>query len=173
MIAALGVGPEVALVDVGGGASPLAGQLVDRGFVDVTVLDVSESALAAASDRLGSRAARVTWLAQDVRSWSPARAYGLWHDRAAFHFLVDAADRARYLAVLERALGPAGMLVLATFATDGPSTCSGLPVVRYDAGELASLVGPGFELVEQRQQVHRTPRGTAQPFTWVALRRCP
>jgi hypothetical protein len=167
------VRPDEAVVDIGGGASPLAGQLVERGFADVTVLDVSEVALAAASDNLGAGSARVTWLEQDVRSWSPARAYGLWHDRAAFHFLVDAADRARYLAVLARAVLPAGAVVLATFAPSGPSTCSGLPVVRYDAEGLVSQLGPGFELVEARSQVHRTPRGTAQPFTWVALRRSP
>jgi hypothetical protein len=161
------------VVDIGGGASPLAGQLVGRGFVDVTVLDLSEAALSAASERLGPLAARVTWLAQDVRTWSPGRAYGLWHDRAALHFLVDPLDRSRYRDVLERALGPAGSVVIATFAIDGPSTCSALPVHRYDTAGLGALLGPGFELVQERRRLHRTPRGAVQPFTWVALRRRP
>lgn len=173
LLDALGVQADAAVVDVGGGASPLAGQLVKRGFTDVSVLDVAESALAEARSLLGSDAGEVTWLPQDVRSWSPSRLYGLWHDRATFHFFVDDTDRSRYLAVLERALAPDGAAVIATFAPDAPDHCSGLPVVRYDAAGLAALLAPSFELVHERREEHRTPRGIIQPFTWVALRRTP
>ena len=171
LIDALDVEPGEAVVDVGGGASSLAGRLVERGFTDVTVLDVAESALAEARGALGAAAGKVTWLAQDVRSWRPGRRYGLWHDRAAFHFLVEAADRRRYLEVLDLALDPGGGVVMATFAPDGPDRCSGLPVMRYDAAGLAAVLGPGFELVHERREEHHTPRGAVQPFTWVALRR--
>ena len=160
-------------MDVGGGASPLAGQLLERRFADITVLDVVESGMAQARSRLGSDAGSVTWLPQDVRSWSPSRRYALWHDRAAFHFLLDTADRDRYLAALQRALAPDGAVVIATFAPDGPDHCSDLPVVRYDAASLAALLEPGFELVHQRREEHHTPGGIVQPFTWVALRRTP
>lgn len=160
-----------AVVDVGGGASPLGARLVERGFTDVTVLDLSEPALAAASRPAAATA--VTWLVEDVRSWQPHRRYGLWHDRAAFHFLVEPADRSRYLDVLDGALEPNGAVVIATFASDSPEQCSGLPVVRYDVAGLVAALGPRFELVEERREEHRTPRGAVQPFTWVALRRTP
>lgn len=173
LIEALGVQPGEAVVDVGGGASPLAGRLLERGFGDVTVLDVAETGLAAGRSRVGDLAERATWIAEDVLSWHPDRRYDLWHDRAAFHFLVDPDDRRGYLATLERTLSPDGAVVIAAFAPDGPDRCSGLPVARYDATGLAAVLGPGFEFVEERREEHRTPRGAVQPFTWAAFRRQP
>jgi hypothetical protein len=173
LLDALGVEPPDSVVDVGGGASPLAGQLLERGFRDVTVLDVSGRALAEAAGSLGARATQVEWLPQDVRDWAPGRRYDAWHDRGAFHFLVAATDRLRYLDVLERAVAPRGAAIIATFAADGPVQCSGLPIARYDPPELAALLGPGFELVAARREDHRTPDGRVQPFAWAALRRRP
>jgi trans-aconitate methyltransferase len=170
LIDELGVYEHEPVVDVGGGTSPLAARLLERGFEDVTVLDVSEASLERAQERLGTRAGDVSWLRQDIRSWRPERLYGLWHDRALFHFLVAAPDRARYLEALRQALAPGGAVVIATFAPDGPDHCSGLPVARYDAAGLASLLGPSFELVAERREQHRTPAGTAQRFAWAALR---
>jgi hypothetical protein len=135
------------------------------------VLDISQAAITDASGRLGPLAAQVVWLKQDVLAWAPARTYGLWHDRAAFHFLVDAADRRRYLEVLDAAVGSLGAVIIATFAKDGPDHCSGLSTSRYEPAELAALLAAGFELVEQRREEHLTPGGAVQPFTWVALRR--
>ena len=106
----------------------------------------------------------------DVLEWKPDRAFGLWHDRAVLHFLVDDVGRDRYLGTLRRALAPHGALIVGTFAADGPETCSGLPVRRYSVDELVDALGDGFELVESRREEHVTPRGAVQPFTWVAGR---
>ena len=106
----------------------------------------------------------------DLLEWEPDRRYDLWHDRAVFHFLVEERDRDRYSATLSDALAPDGHVIVATFADDGPEMCSGLPVRRYAAEGLAAALGTGFELVETRREVHVTPRGTLQPFTWVAAR---
>jgi hypothetical protein len=106
----------------------------------------------------------------DLLEWEPDRQYGLWHDRAVFHFLIDSEDRARYSATLRAAVPAGGAVVLGTFASDGPATCSGLPVCRYAASELATALGEAFEVVATRREVHVTPRGVMQPFTWVAGR---
>jgi len=106
----------------------------------------------------------------DLLEWEPDRRYELWHDRAVFHFLVEERDRDRYSATLSDALAPDGHVIVATFADDGPEMCSGLPVRRYAAEGLAAALGEDFELVETRREVHVTPRGTLQPFTWVAAR---
>ena len=106
----------------------------------------------------------------DLLEWKPDRRYDLWHDRAVFHFLVEEHDRHHYLARLTDALVPGGCVIIATFADDGPEMCSGLPVRRYAAEDLTAALGEGFELVETRREVHVTPRGASQPFTWVAGR---
>ncbi len=167
MIGLLGVEPTAAVVDVGGGASLLVDRLVGAGFVDVTVLDVSTHALDEGRRRLGPRS-EVTWLHEDVLAWRPGRRYGLWHDRAVFHFLTDEADQERYLATLEAAALPGAGVVLATFAPDGPDHCSGLPVARYSAEALAATLGELVTVVTTRREVHITPAGVRQPFTWVA-----
>jgi hypothetical protein len=172
LIEALAIGRVAAVVDVGGGASLLADHLVERGFVDVSVLDVSAAALAEACRRLGD-GAPVSWLHEDVLVWRPERRFVLWHDRAVFHFLVSSGDRDRYLQTLRSALGVEGFVVLGTFAPDGPVTCSGLPVARYSGADLADLLGDGFDLVEARREEHVTPKGMIQPYTWVAGRMRP
>src|SRR6266568_1496779 len=151
LIRSTGATAHSAIVDIGGGASRLVDALVDEGFEAVAVLDVSESALSAAKGRLGQRAAKVTWIVADVTRWEPVQRYDVWHDRAAFHFLTDETDRAAYVERLRRALQPAGYAIIATFATDGPERCSGLPVVRYDAASLGKALGAGFALVETRR----------------------
>ena len=159
LIDALGVDPSASVVDVGAGDAPLAEQLLDRGFADVTLLDVAGPALEAARSRLGPRAAEVACVQDDVRSWRPGRRFDLWHDRALLHFFVDADDRAAYVASLRRALTPGGAVVLATFALDGPATCSGLPVARYDADGIAATLG--LALVAERREEHTTPAGAS------------
>ena len=170
LIDVLGVDPGTAVVDVGGGASTLVDELLHRGFEDVSVLDVSDVALDASRRRLGSDAHRVHWLRTDLRLWTPERRYGLWHDRAVFHFLVEPPDRDRYRRLLASALEPGGVAVIATFSPEGPSRCSGLPVARYSPEDLAAAAGEQFELVAHRHEEHATPEGSTQPFTWVALR---
>lgn len=159
-------GREARIIDVGGGASTLVDDLVERGDA-VTVLDLSEQALAVARDRLGPKAARVTWLAADVTTAElPEARYDVWHDRAVFHFLTDADARRRYVAQVRRAVKPGGHVIVATFAPDGPDRCSGLDVVRYDADALHAEFGSPFLKVDSAREVHQTPWGSDQQFVY-------
>jgi len=166
----LGVDAETAVIDVGAGASTLVDELLRRQFRDVTVLDISGVALEVTRRRLGADADRVHWLQEDLRAWTPSRRYGLWHDRAVFHFLVDPPDQDRYRRLLAAALDPGGAVVIATFSPAGPTHCSGLPVARHSAEDVVEFLGPEFELVEARCEEHITPSGVRQPFVWVAAR---
>ncbi len=166
LIGRTGVAFDDPVIDVGGGSGRLADALLDEGYRDVTILDVSAAALSLGRARLGPRATMVRWLDEDVTRFDPARAYRLWHDRAVFHFLVDAADRQRYVAALRRALAAGGHAIIATFAIDGPERCSGLPVVRYDAQAMVDELGGGFALQETLDETHETPAGREQRFCW-------
>jgi SAM-dependent methyltransferase len=172
LIAQVGATPASAIIDIGGGASRLVDNLIQQGFEDVTVLDLSEVALEAAKARLGGRAAQVQWIVADATVWEPLKAYDIWHDRAAFHFLTEDRDRAAYIARLERALKVGGYAIIATFALDGPERCSGLPVVRYDPASLGQTLGRAFQLVDTRRQIHATPWGSEQSFQFSVFRRC-
>ena len=173
LIAAAKVEPDTAIIDVGGGASTLVDVLVARGYRNLTVLDVSQTALDVARARLGEDATKVRWIAHDLLTWRPPRRFGLWHDRAVFHFLVAPHQRAAYRAVLHAALEPGGSAIVATFAEDGPETCSGLPTARYAPDDLAEVFGSDFQTVTSRREKHHTPAGVTQPFTWLVLRRSP
>ena len=164
----LGVTARDSLLDVGAGESGLVDHLLARGFTDLTVLDLSEVALAATREREGHD--HVVTVAADVTSWRTQRLFDVWHDRAVLHFLsID--DAQRYVATLESVLAPQGAVVIGVFAPDGPSSCSGLEVQRYSAEDLVELLGTDFVLVGQRRSRHRTPWGAEQSFQWVALRR--
>ena len=162
--------PETTIVDIGGGASRLVDSLVARRLRQVTVLDVSEAALATAKTRLGDEP-NVQWVAADVTQWKPPQTYDIWHDRAAFHFLTDDSDRAAYVACLKQAIKPGGHVVIGTFAIDGPERCSGLPVNRYDAASLAAELGKGFRLIDARWHEHATPWGAIQRFQFCIFQR--
>jgi SAM-dependent methyltransferase len=167
----MGANKRAGLIDAGGGSSSLASQLVGAGYRDVSVLDLSVVALRLACQRMGAAASRVQWIVADVLDWEPARRYALWHDRAMLHFFVDDADRRRYADAARRAVQPGGHAVIATFAPDGPTECSGLPVRRSSAQGIAQLLGDEFGLVREDRELHQTPGGTEQPFTWVVLQR--
>jgi SAM-dependent methyltransferase len=169
--AAIGDAKHAAIIDVGGGSSPLAAELVAEGYTDVSVLDISVRAMALARERMGERAERVRWIAADLLGWRPDRQYGLWHDRATLHFFVARTARERYANVARGAIAPGGYAVVATFAPDGPIQCSGLPVHRSSADEIAGVFGAQFTLLGSDQQLHRTPSGAEQSFTWAVLRR--
>ncbi|GAB4511050.1 MAG: class I SAM-dependent methyltransferase [Roseibium sp.] len=171
LIETAGITPASSVIDVGGGTSCLVDSLVARGFRDVTVLDLSQVALDKVRDRLGGAGETVTFIASDITSRVTDRRYDLWHDRAVFHFLVDAPERAAYLDSLARALDIGGHAVIATFAADGPETCSGLPVARYSPEDLAAVLGDRFELVAHRHQLHQTPWGKGQSFQFSLFRR--
>jgi SAM-dependent methyltransferase len=163
--------PAARLVDVGGGASPLAGDLVARGWTALTVLDIAASALEVARAALGTAAAGVEWVAADVLDWRPAAAFDLWHDRAVFHFLTEPEQRARYRETLDAALKRGGWLIMGVFAPGGPEACSGLPVQRWSAEELAEEFGPDFVLKHTFEEMHQTPWGAGQLFTWALFER--
>ena len=171
LIRASGVGRGDPIIDVGGGASVLADQLLEAGFNDVSVLDIAQHALEASKARMGARPDHVHWMVADILSWAPRRPYSLWHDRAVFHFLTNGAERVAYRSVLAHGLKPGGTLIIATFAEDGPERCSGLPVQRWSAHALAAEFGDDFRLAEQRRQEHVTPAGAIQKFTWCRFRR--
>lgn len=162
---------SAAILDVGGGASTLVDGLLDAGYANVTVLDLSPTALEQARDRLGARATRVRWVDADVLTTAlPPASVDLWHDRAVFHFLVAERDREAYVGQLRRALRRGGHVLIATFAEDGPSRCSGLPVARYSAGALQAVLGAGFRLLQSRRERHRTPAGVEQWFVYCLFR---
>jgi SAM-dependent methyltransferase len=165
------LGPDARIIDVGGGASRLADALLERGFWNLTVLDIADGALAQARERLGARAAGVRWVAADITAWTPDARFDLWHDRAVFHFLTGKSDRAAYGAVLERALAPRGQAVIGTFAADGPERCSGLAVMRYDGDSLGRELGPAWRLAETVRHDHTTPAGAVQPFQFCRFAR--
>ncbi len=167
LIATASVAPDAAILDVGGGASLLVDRLLDRGFSSLSVLDVSGQALAMAKARLGPRAASVKWVEADATAWEPrAGGFTLWHDRAVFHFLTEAADRDAYLRSLNHGLRPGGFALFGAFALDGPERCSGLAVQRYSAATLQATLGPAFELIKATSEIHLTPTGAHQAFVW-------
>ena len=159
------------LIDVGGGASRLADDLLDLGYRDLTVLDLSARALEYAKARLGARAERVRWIEADVlRAGLGEASLDVWHDRAVFHFLTEESDRKAYVAQVLRSVRPGGSLIVATFAEDGPDRCSGLPVVRYDSDALQEEFGGAFRLLDHRKESHRTPGGREQSFSYCRFR---
>jgi SAM-dependent methyltransferase len=164
LIAATGIRSDADIIDVGGGASRLVDNLLERGYQRVAILDLSANALEGAKKRLGRRAEGIDWIAADVTSWEPSSTYDLWHDRAAFHFLTEPADRDAYVVRLKKAVRAGGHVIIATFASDGPERCSGLPIVRYEPETVAAALGPEFDLVESRRDDHVTPGGKTQHF---------
>ncbi len=172
LISEAGLDAGAAVIDVGGGASTLPAELLDRGFTEVTVLDISASALDKARAQLGPRAQQVRWVAGDVTSVElPDAAYDLWHDRAVFHFLTQEVDQDAYIRQVSRALKPGGRLVVATFGASGPEKCSGLPVARYDDQALVKRFGDCFERLRCLEDTHVTPWGASQLFTYCLCRR--
>lgn len=172
LVDSLRLAPLAPIIDIGGGRSTFVDDLRERGYRDLTVLDLSENALAQSRRRLGGAAGGIHWIRGDVLDVElPMSRYALWHDRAAFHFLASEADQDRYVARARQSLRPGGHVLVATFAADGPERCSGLPACRYDADSLAQRFGAGFERVAEHRELHRTPSGSVQPFTILLLRR--
>jgi hypothetical protein len=171
MLEAAAVRSRDSLIDVGGGASALVDALLDGGWVDLTVLDVSAAGLRTAQNRLGAAADRVQWLAADLLTWKPQRRYAVWHDRALLHFFATSTDQDRYRDVLQTATTTGSVAVFGAFAPDGPPSCSGLPVTRYSVEDLAAFVGEHWLLLAREQEEHHTPASNIQPFTWASFRR--
>ena len=159
------------IVDVGGGASTLADHLLDKGFDDITVLDLSSEALAHAQKRLGQKSAQISWVAADITEWEPSGTFELWHDRAVYHFLTEKTDREKYKDVLKRATHPGSWVIIAAFSIGGPEKCSGLDIVQYDREKLQSELGDSFTFVEEQFESHITPTGKEQAFGYFVFER--
>jgi 2-polyprenyl-3-methyl-5-hydroxy-6-metoxy-1,4-benzoquinol methylase len=161
--------PDVsaAIIDVGGGESTLVDDLLAKGYRDLTVLDISPNAIEASKKRLGALAEKVAWLTADITEVVlPGQRYDVWHDRAVFHFLTSVSQRASYVRQVKHSMKPRGHVIVATFGPEGPTQCSGLDVVRYDADSLHGEFGPQFRLVEHATEIHRTPSGRMQQFLY-------
>ncbi len=171
-IARTGVALEAAIIDVGGGEATLVDDLLDAGYRDVSVLDISERALEVCRARLAERAARVKWFVGDVlqQDFAP-RSIDVWHDRAVFHFLTEQEQRQRYVAQVLKTLKPGGYAIVGAFGPQGPTQCSGLPVARYSSGELHDEFGSPFHLLDHSTILHTTPWGATQQFVYCYCRR--
>ena len=162
---------DAAIIDVGSGASTLVDDLIERGFSNLTVLDISSTAIANAKERLGSQGAAVTWIEADITEVNlPEHHFDFWHDRAVFHFLLDDAARHRYVAAARHAVKPGGHIVVATFGPSGPERCSGLEVMRYHPEEIHAQFGHTFQKVGSSSEIHKTPWGQEQEFVYCYCR---
>ena len=162
---------STSIIDVGGGESTLVDDLILRGYENLTILDVSSTAIELTKRRLGSAAERVHWLVGDITEIElEPNAYDLWHDRAVFHFLTAPELRLAYVRQVMRAVNPGGHVIISTFGPEGPTKCSGLEVMRYDAESLHGEFGGHFRLVESSEELHQTPFGTAQQFLYCYCR---
>ncbi len=159
------------LIDIGSGASKLIDGWLSQGFRDITALDISAHAFAQSKLRLGAAADHVTFIEANVLDWQPERRYQLWHDRAVFHFLTDPDSRKCYINTLTKALMPRAFFICGAFSTSGPQKCSGLEVQRYDAGTMAEVFAPWFEVSASEVETHLTPGGAEQHFLWSLFRR--
>jgi len=167
-----GVPVDGSIIDVGGGASTLVDDLIEIGYSAITVLDLSFAAMEKAKMRLGAKGSSVSWLEADVLDVDlPINGYDVWHDRAVFHFLTSESERHRYVKQVLSAVKPGGLVIVATFAEDGPDKCSGLPVMRYSTSALHSEFGEPFELLGSEPEVHFTPAGNEQKFVYCFCRR--
>jgi 2-polyprenyl-3-methyl-5-hydroxy-6-metoxy-1,4-benzoquinol methylase len=171
MIEKAAAGISASVIDVGGGESTLVDDLLARGYENITVLDISQTAIDANKKRLGKASVHVHWLVADITKvdLEPA-AYDVWHDRAVFHFLTAQSDRVAYVRQVARAVKPGGNVIVSTFGPEGPTKCSGLEVVRYDADSLHQEFGVRFRLVDSCKEMHQTPFGTVQQFLYCLCR---
>ena len=161
---------SASILDVGGGESTLVDDLIARHYRNLTVLDISRTAIDHAKQRLGPASDAITWLVDDiVQAQLPAAAYDVWHDRAVFHFLTQREQRTAYIQKAVSAIKPGGHCIVSTFGPEGPEKCSGLPVVRYDAQSLPAEFGPRFQLLESSYELHQTPFGTTQQFLFCSF----
>lgn len=171
LIRGVASGPTESIIDVGSGASTLVDGLLAAGYCDVTVLDIASAATEVSVNRLREKSKLVKWMTADILDADLPRAgYGVWHDRAVFHFLTNEADRRRYVKKVNDSVRPGGFVLVATFAGDGPAKCSGLPVMRYEPEALHKEFGPDFSLIESRRESHNTPMGTQQSFIYCLCR---
>ncbi|OCA75370.1 class I SAM-dependent methyltransferase [Chryseobacterium arthrosphaerae] len=168
-ISSFGLGKEARIIDIGGGDSNLVDFLLQEGYENITVLDISSKALEKAKERLGDAAAKVKWIATDITAFEPAETYDIWHDRAAFHFLTNQEQVSKYIGIAEKSI--TGFMVLGTFSKNGPTKCSGLDIQQYDEESLSSEFESGFEKIQCLTEDHTTPFGTVQNFVFCSFKK--
>lgn len=171
LIRKAGISEDSSILDVGGGDSLLVDSLLDFGFKEITILDISSTALEKTKERLGASGSTIRWVVSDVLQFKPDREFALWHDRAVFHFLTDENDRAVYRRLAESSISPGGYVVIMTFSKSGPKSCSGLPVQQYDIQDLENFFIHKFELLEGLNYDHLTPSGSVQNYTVCFFRK--
>ena len=159
------------IIDIGGGDSFLADNLLKEGFRDVTVLDISYNAIEKAKNRLGEKALNVNFIVSDIIDFEATRTYDIWHDRAVFHFLTEQDQIEKYKLLVKNAIKPGGHLIIGTFSENGPDKCSGIAISKYSMQELTELFSDDFSLENSFQELHSTPFNTEQEFTFVVLKR--
>jgi ubiquinone/menaquinone biosynthesis C-methylase UbiE len=159
------------IIDIGGGDSLLVDHLLEKGYTDITVLDISPAAIHRAKERLGEKAARVSWIVSDIMSFVPERSYDCWHDRAAFHFLTEKKEIEGYIAIAQKSIKPSGKIIIGTFSEAGPQKCSGLPVKQYSETTLTAIIGKWFKKIKCIHTAHRTPANTLQDFLFCSFKR--
>ncbi|MGG7551839.1 class I SAM-dependent methyltransferase [Chryseobacterium arthrosphaerae] len=168
-ISSFGLGKEARIIDIGGGDSNLVDFLLQEGYENITVLDISSKALEKAKERLGDAAAKVKWIATDITAFEPVETYDIWHDRAAFHFLTNQEQVSKYMGIAEKSI--TGFMVLGTFSKNGPTKCSGLDIQQYDEESLSSEFESGFEKIQCLTEDHTTPFGTVQNFVFCSFKK--
>ena len=159
------------IIDVGGGDSNLADKLLDLGFKNISVLDVSLKALKKSQQRLGVKARRVKWISSDIRKFETSNRFEIWHDRAAFHFLTNNSDIKRYVKLTREYIKPGGHLIISTFSLEGPKKCSGLDIKQYSEDSMKKIFYEGFEHIKSLEEIHHTPFQTTQNFIWNVFRK--
>ncbi|HYG51981.1 MAG TPA: class I SAM-dependent methyltransferase [Flavobacteriales bacterium] len=162
---------EASIIDVGGGDSKLVDFLLDEGFEDVTVLDISEQALTRAKNRLGTKGEKVKWVVCDITEFTPQKQFDFWHDRAAFHFLTTETQIGKYLSIARGSVKENGTVTIGTFSANGPKKCSGLEIKQYSEEALIAELGNGFRKIKCITEDHTTPFNTVQNFLFCSFRR--
>ena len=171
LIKATGIDPMASIIDIGGGASTLVDFLLEAGYKNLSVLDISHAAIKQAKSRLGSHDGKVEWIEQDITEFKAERCFDLWHDRAVFHFLIDEKDRTRYVQVMLSALNIGAHVIIAAFDDNGPKKCSGLEVMHYSPEKMTAVLGDSFQLIETSTENHLTPGGSSQSFVFCRFTR--
>ena len=171
LISSIGVGKNGYIIDIGGGDSKLADKLIEFGFKNLSVLDISAESLKKAKSRLGGKADSITWIESDVLEFETGTRFDVWHDRAAFHFLTRKEDITSYVDIAAKFIKPNGYLIVSTFSIHGPKKCSGLDITQYSENSINETFSKGFNHVKSFEEVHTTPFNTKQNFIWSVFQR--
>ncbi|MDB4144977.1 nodulation S family protein, partial [Flavobacteriaceae bacterium] len=170
-VKSLNLSLDAEIIDIGAGESRLVDNLLEMGFVNLSVLDISSKSIEKTKKRLGLKSKLVNWIVSDINNFNPIKKYDLWHDRAAFHFLKDSVEIDNYVKLVKSSLHNQGNLIIATFSENGPLKCSGLEVSRYSENSISDLFNNDFELIKSQKSIHKTPFSTSQEFLFSKFKK--